>query len=138
MNRSLAPLLRALSLPLLAGLLPGCQSAKDALISCLYDFEATVQTGTNAGAEVTGQLSLSEGEDGAMSASMSETNTDGVDVDAEVVDGEITLTFNVPALGEIVGTGSFDADSCLDSIEGELTGPAEDDAGDWAGTLIVE
>lgn len=136
MTRSPRSLLCSTALIGLLTLLTGCQAAKNALLACLYDFDASVTSGTNAGASVTGQLSLEEGEDGAMTATMD--GADGVDVDAEVVDGEITLTFTVPALGEIVGTGSFDSESCLESIEGELTGPAADDAGDWAGTLIVE
>lgn len=128
--------------PLLAvallSLCTSCESAKDALISCLYDFSADVTTGTNAGTQVSGELSLTEAEDGSMEAEMSEASADGIDVDAEVVDGTITLTFSVPSLGEIEGVGAFDAEACLDTIEGELTGPAEDDTGHWLGTLITE
>ena len=57
---------------------------------------------------------------------------------AELGVGSVTLTFSVPGLGDLMGVGAFDAETCLDSIEGELTGPADGDAGDWAGTLITE
>lgn len=132
MRRAIRPLV-LLPMLLVNG---GCQATKEALLSCLYDFSAEVTGGPDAGTELTGELALTAEEDGTMSAEMSNANAEGVDVDAVVEDGTITLTFTVPALGDIVGTGSFDAESCLDSIEGELVGPADGDTGDWAGTLI--
>lgn len=112
----------------------GC-TIKDALLSCLYDFQADVRAGENAGASLSGDLYLEEVDSGMLAATFNDAATGEVDVDADYADGQITFTF---ALGEeesIVGTGAFDAESCLDTIEGDLVGSGEGDTGDWAGTL---
>lgn len=114
--------------------LTGC-TIKDALLSCLYDFQADVRAGENAGLSLTGEMSLEELDSGQLAAAFTDASGGEVDVDADYADGEITFTFTLGEEESIVGTGAFDAESCLDTIEGDLVGYGEGDTGDWAGTL---
>jgi len=102
---------------------------------CASDFTADVRSGPHAGMHLEGTLVVMEKAGGGVSAFLAHAGQDGdepMQVPATLANGQLTLSFGVEG-GTIVGTGAFDGDydNCPEELEGDFTGPAEGDTGDW-------
>lgn len=105
---------------------------------CQYLFDATVRAGTNAGLNLHGLLMLNKDSDTAASGLLvpSEGGTDAaalIPVTAMIDGMSVTLTFDLPGDQQIVGVGIMEApiENCIGTMDGDFTGPAADDTGDW-------
>jgi hypothetical protein len=105
---------------------------------CQYLFDATVRAGTNAGLNLHGLLMLNKDSDTVASGLLvpSEGGTDAaalIPVTAMIDGMSVTLTFDLPGDQQIVGIGAMEApvENCIGTMDGDFTGPAADDTGDW-------
>lgn len=105
---------------------------------CVTSFSASVRSGPNAGLELPGVL-VTVDDDSSISGSFLGTGGAPLPVPVTLEGDKITLAFNVEA-GTILGTGTTESsvEGCTGVMLGDLTGPAEGDIGDWAGTSALE
>jgi hypothetical protein len=102
--------------------------------ACVWDFEASVTTGSDSSFKLAGPLVLD-----TPSAAGSTTGTlftlDGkVDVAAQFDDNGLQLNFMLSDGRTLVGTDPDHTalDPCPSAVQGSFTGPGEGDSGNWA------
>lgn len=126
------------------GLLAACTpEPTEQVVTCTMLFEAVVREGPSAGLALRGLLQLPvPGEDGALAGRLYPEDGEGGYLDEPVgVVGQaepdaVSLRFTTAEGAVLEGTGPLPAplESCPEPLEGPLTGPEADDAGDWGGT----
>jgi len=111
-------------------------------VTCVYDFDGTVDIGpsSNLGAtsEVTGELTITVGADGAIdSGKLVQQDGTTWPVVGQAIGRAINLRFSVPKIGAFiaVGTGRNNIAACPAAMAGPASGPQRKDFGSWTATL---
>lgn len=117
----------------------GCGEPEDQQegLMCVQEFSASVRQGPSAGLELYGILVLGP-QDGADVPAVLQT-ADGDIAVAGTIDEHLVMTFTLPDGTEIRGSDP-NVDSladCPQTLEGDFTGPKQDDGGDWISTRVV-
>jgi hypothetical protein len=111
-----------------------------AMPTCQYRFDATVRSGANEGLNLHGLLSLlQDTPTTAVGFIWPDEGGDAVPVWAEFGENRaLTLRFELADATMIVGEGTAASTvaTCFGVVEGDLTGPGDDDAGDWIGSAF--
>ncbi len=119
----------------------GGAASEDFASVCVYaPFEMSIRTGTHANTDLTGRLVLVEETPGRLVGGFVGADAAYFEVTGSVTDTQISLVVADALGGTIRGTGPLNAPfaECPEPMDGDLTGPAADDAGDWQARFMPE